>query len=222
MSAVHFVADLHIGHRLVAGIRGFGTPVPGEQPGRRPRYVDVDTAAHDETVHQNWCDRVVPDDVVWVLGDLAVVSSRERVIETLTFIAGLPGRKRFIAGNHDPVHPMHRDSWKWMSLYMATFESVQVFARASVGAKRVLLSHFPYANDARHSAAENGGDKYAQYRLPDLGQWLVHGHTHSTTKQRAGSREICVSLDAWGMRPARTDEVERLITSADKDRRGNG
>ena len=38
--------------------------------------------------------------------------------------------------------------------------------------------------------------RYMQWRLPDMGHFLLHGHTHSTEK-RTSAREIHVGWDAW-------------------------
>lgn len=188
-----FTADLHLGHRLVSGLRGFH---------RTDGEPDVD--AHDGAILANWDRTVATDDVVWVLGDLAVTGSRVRLLAILATINALPGRKHLITGNHDPVHPMHRSAHKWQRTYLETFESVQPFARVAVAGQRVLLSHFPYGADHTESP------RYGQYRLRDEGAWLLHGHTHAPV-QRTGPREIHVGLDAWRLRPVSAHELATLI-----------
>jgi calcineurin-like phosphoesterase family protein len=84
---VWFTSDLHIGHRLVAGLRGFES-----------------TDDHDEAIFDRWDERVRKEDQVWVLGDLAVSKPDNALLE----LRGLPGVKHLVAGNHDPVHSMHR------------------------------------------------------------------------------------------------------------------
>lgn len=178
-----FTSDLHFGHRMVAGLRGFDTP-----------------EKHDQHLMDQWRERVHKNDQVWVLGDLAV-SSPFRALE---IIDSLPGRKHLIAGNHDRCHPMHRDSHKWQPKYLTAFESVQAFARRRVsGAGITLLSHFPYSKD-RHEA------RYMQYRLRDEGAWLLHGHTHQADQRREG-REIHVGVDAWGFAPVSLETIADLM-----------
>lgn len=70
MAKTYFTADLHLGHRLVSGLRGFPDP-----------------AEHDAAVADRWRARVGGDDVVWVLGDLAVTSSRRGIDEVLGKVA---------------------------------------------------------------------------------------------------------------------------------------
>lgn len=56
-----------------------------------------------------------------------------------------------------------------------------------------------------------------QFRLPDLGEWLIHGHTHS--KERLdGPRSVHVGLDAWGLRPVSEGEIAALIREAEEKR----
>jgi len=183
--SVWFTSDLHFRHGLVAGHRGFAT-----------------TDDHDAAVAENWRRVVRADDQVWVLGDLALCHPEH----PLRIIADLPGRKHLIVGNHDPAHPMHRDSHKWQRHYYPIFESVQAFARRKVAGQTVLLSHFPYAKD-RHEA------RYMQYRLRDEGEWLIHGHTHGP-EVREG-REIHVGLDAWDLSPVHISMIEKLMRETD-------
>ena len=105
-----YTSDLHIGHpRVAIEHRGFPT-----------------TDDHDETLAEVWRARVKPDDVVYVLGDVAV-GGIPRALEVLD---KLPGRKRLVAGNHDPVHPMHRRTFaRMMPRFLEVFETVTPFER---------------------------------------------------------------------------------------------
>lgn len=178
---VWFTSDLHLGHRLVAGLRGFDS---------------VDD--HDTAIIQNWEKVVRKDDQVWVLGDLTLNSPGP----ALEIVRDLPGTKHLVAGNHDPCHPMHRHSHRWQPKYLEVFASVQAFARRRINGQDVLLSHFPHSKD-RHEA------RYLQYRLRDEGAWLLHGHTHGT--ERREGREIHVGLDAWDLAPVPIHVVEGLM-----------
>lgn len=196
MARAFFTADLHLGHRLVSRMRGFDDP-----------------SEHDEVVAERWRSVVSTEDAVWVLGDLAAVSTRRGIDDLLAKVDVLPGTKHLIAGNHDPVHPMHRDAHRWQRRYLEVFDSVQAFSRRRIGvtmpagqksSQTVMLSHFPYRAD--HSATA----RYLQYRLRDVGDWLLHGHTHSPA-QFTSSREIHVGLDAWELRPVELGEVATLM-----------
>lgn len=136
--AVYFTSDLHIGHRLVAGLRGFTTA--GES----------DPVAHDAALAENWDLAINRDDQVWVLGDISAGGQSSQA-NALQWISQRPGVKHLITGNHDGVHPMHRDAHKHHKRYYEVFESVQSAARRRVPIEQgvnaeVLLSHFPYAS----------------------------------------------------------------------------
>ena len=122
----------------------------------------------------------------------------------INLLATLPGTKRLILGNHDPAHPMYRDSHKHMAMYYPTFDSVQLHARKSVGGTRVLMSHMPYSGD--HSET----DRFEQWRLPDLGEPLIHGHTHhwyALSQSSTNTLQINVAWEAW----RKLVDLERML-----------
>lgn len=193
--SVYFTSDLHLGHRLVAHLRGFGDS-----------RETADTDAHDKAVGELWDGIIRPSDVVWVLGDLALNKP------PIDWIAQRPGRKRLIFGNHDPGHPMHSRSPKVWPEYLRAFEYVAPFARVKVCGEPVLLSHFPYSDEAGADRGEYAEPRYMQYRLPNKGEWLLHGHTHGP--ERRHGRQIHVGLDAWDLTPVRDDQVHALRLEA--------
>lgn len=185
MSTVWFTSDLHLGHKLVAELRGYES-----------------VTEHDDAVCANWAERVGPKDSVWVLGDVDMRGLSDDALERLL---GLPGIKDLVAGNHDACHPMHRQAHKKAARYLQVFRSVQSAARVKVSGRDVLLSHFPYTADRGYEA------RYPQWRLPDEGRWLLHGHTHSADR-KTSAREIHVGLDAWSGSPVRVDEVAAMVS----------
>jgi calcineurin-like phosphoesterase family protein len=188
MSRVWYTSDLHFGHRLVAGHRGHGE----------------DTLSHDLEIAERWERQVQDDDIVYVLGDIAVSSPTR----ALAILGGLPGRKRLIAGNHDRCHPQFRDAPRWHNVYSNVFEWIAPFGRRRIGGVNVLLSHYPYT-------ADRGEVRDMQWRLPDHGMWLLHGHTHSQFVQ-TGVREFHVGWDAWE-RLVSEDEIVTHITDTTLD-----
>jgi calcineurin-like phosphoesterase family protein len=185
MSITYFTSDPHIGHKLVAGLRGF-----------------IDPEDHDNILAENWDRLVKPDDVVWVCGDISAGDAAQR--KALAWLCRRPGRKHLILGNHDGPHPNNRDAHKWFSLYMGAFESVASGARRRVLGRNVLLSHFPYTGDHREK------DRYDQWRLRDKGEILIHGHLHDPDRRRVGN-QIHVGLDAWDLTPVPLMKVEELV-----------
>lgn len=189
-----FTSDPHWGHEFVARTRGFET-----------------AKEHDAWLDDVYSSFFAPDDIVWWLGDLAMKNHSSAIA---TCLGTQPDAKHhLIAGNHDPVHPMHRDAHKEQASYILMgFESVQGFARRRINANGAkfdtLLSHFPYAGD-------RGEDRYPQYRFPDLGKPIIHGHTHSTEKvsfTKHNSLQVHVGIDAW-RRPVKLEEIVAIVAS---------
>jgi calcineurin-like phosphoesterase family protein len=189
---VWFTSDPHWGHSWGAHLRGFGNGGP------------QDREAHDATLLENFQSMVKPGDQVWWLGDLSM-GRPEYALEMTSLITG---HHHLILGNHDEANPLFRDSYKHQRRYMEVFESVQTHARRRVNGHEVLLSHFPYAG-------LDGDDhtdmpRYTQYRLPNEGRWLLHGHTHNKD-QRVHGKQLHVGLDAWGMRPVSLDYIQKNV-----------
>ncbi|UDL14839.1 metallophosphoesterase [Microbacterium phage Gretchen] len=205
-----YTSDLHLGHERVAALRGFES-----------------TALHDGTLVHRWIETVAPEDTVYILGDVTGTSATARVEAALALLADLPGTKHLIAGNHDPVHPMHRRSFaRWMPAYLEVFDTVTPFLRRKIGGHEVLLSHFPYA--AYGEGPHRGGaeaSRHDQYRLPDLGIPIIHGHTHQPERswelpagwteddghRLAPTRGIHVGVDAWDFAPAPQEALISIL-----------
>ncbi len=102
---------------------------------------------------------------------------------------------------------MHRKAQRHFPAYAAVFATVQQMARAKVGDTGVLMSHFPYSGTPDRFSRE----EFEQWQLRNFGQWLVHGHTHSA-ERRSGIRSLCVSLEAWDLRPASADDLVAVMS----------
>jgi calcineurin-like phosphoesterase family protein len=180
---VFYTSDIHLGHGRVADLRGF-----------------TSTRDHDRAIADGWRSEVTDRDTVYVLGDVAVSG----FTYALEFLAGLPGRKHLIAGNHDPVHPMHRRTFAGkLPAFLDVFETVSPFLRRKLAGRELLLSHFPYVEWGDGPGRE--GSRYEQYRLPDLGTPLLHGHTHGT--EQGHGHSLHIGVDAWGLAPVSQDHV---------------
>lgn len=179
MSNIWYTSDLHIGHRMVAKLRGFTLPGGDE----------ADTVEHDAWLATMW-DRVVKqDDQVFVLGDISINGGQH----ALDWIQARPGVKHLISGNHDPVHPMHSKALKVMPHWLNYFATITPFLRRKLASQTVLLSHFPY--ESWGDGPERPGARHLEYRLPDKGLPLLHGHTHGF--EQAHDNMFHVGVDAW-------------------------
>lgn len=193
MGGTLFTGDLHLGHRMVAGLRGFEDP-----------------AEHDDELAARWDAVVRPGDRVWLLGDITL--GKPEI--ALAWVRERPGIKHLIVGNHDAIHPMHRDSHKRLikENWGSTFASIQMAARRRIEGREVLLSHFPYpaAGDGE-GRSPSGEGRHNQWRLPDCGLPLIHGHTHSSGRLGTDGRSVHVGLDAWGLAPVSLVQVAELL-----------
>lgn len=203
MSNTWHTSDIHGWHKLVAILRGFGDEsLREEPPSSEANLIAMD--AHMDALATNWCAHVRKDDIVWFHGDLAL----SQYLKTLEWLARLPGRKRMLWGNHDYGHPgINRQAHKYQHLYWPVFEMADMAARARYSGQAVLLSHFPYEIDRE----EFESARHPQWRLPNEGEWLLHGHTHLQEKITS-AREIHVGLDAWSLRPVNVEEIIAIMS----------
>jgi calcineurin-like phosphoesterase family protein len=187
VSDIWFTADLHLMHVLVSRLRGFASP-----------------EEHDAELARRWDERVRPQDTVKVLGDLCLGLGRPHGA-ALEWIAERPGTKDLVFGNHDAGHPMHAGAHKVQAEYLSVFRSAQQSAVIKVGRERIHLNHMPFAAD--HTVVA----RYPEWRPIDVGQWLLHGHTHSRDPGPIG-RQIHVGLDAHDLRPVSLKWVREIMT----------
>lgn len=199
MSNVYYTSDIHIGHKLVAGLRGFNHYDPRPQEFGLPVEAVPDTAAHDAWLADIWDKTLGPKDTVFVLGDISINGGQH----ALDWIAERPGTKHLIAGNHDPVNPMFRTAVAKLPLWNQYFETITPFMRRKLDGMNFLLSHFPYESWGDGPARE--GSRHNQYRLPDMGLPLLHGHTHG--EERAHGNMFHVGVDAWDGQLVRQDTI---------------
>lgn len=192
MSSTFYTSDLHLGHPHVAGLRGFST-------------VDEHDAAIDTVMHQ----RLRADSTLYVLGDVAL----GRYQRALGLVAQWPGTKHLVVGNHDKAHPARRGHAGAMRAAMDVFATVTVADQRRAEGHRLLLSHFPYDGEGER----DGEDRFTQWRLRDEGGPLLHGHVHSSdrvTFSQAGTPQLHVGLDAWGLAPVDEPSVLALLSSS--------
>ena len=187
-----FTSDLHFGHANI--IRYCSRP-----------FADVDDM--NRGLIERWNETVAADDLVWVLGDVAMGI----ITESLPLIRELNGDKRLLAGNHDRCWSGHgQRSEEWIDRYLdAGFTEIhQGENTLTIGDQQVLACHFPYHGDSQDEA------RYVSNRPIDHGDWLLHGHVHATWKQNG--RMINVGVDVWDYRPVSESDLAALIKDHDE------
>jgi calcineurin-like phosphoesterase family protein len=190
---VFFTSDTHFGHANI--IRFCGRPFK-------------DTDHMDEQIIERWNSVVGPDDTVFHLGDVAL----GQIAVSLPKVGRLNGEKILIVGNHERIFSDNSEKHRarFYPEYEKVFDTIvgEQGMNYDLGSDNVYLSHFPYEGD--HTETERHSDK----RAADLGQPLIHGHTHENkviTYSRLGSLQIHVGQDAWDYTPVSEDQIIELI-----------
>lgn len=191
MTTIWHSSDHHFGHELVSNLRGFNS-----------------TDEHDQAIIENYIKNVKADDIVFFYGDLSG-GSNGKTRRALEIISKLPGKKRLIPGNHCPIHPLHRDWWKWVNDYAAVFDAVSPFMVRRINGEKLLQIHFPRTKDHTENP------RYNAFRMSDWTGWRIHGHTHEKSQLNRDEKEIHVGLDAWNGCPVPEDAIIELMKSND-------
>jgi calcineurin-like phosphoesterase family protein len=198
MSTIWFTADLHFGHSRISELS------------HRP-FANV--AEMNQTLLENWNTLVGPDDIGWILGDLAIEGSWRAGLE---YAEKMNGRLRLITGNHDQAWTGKSTWTRYQRAYLDIFEAVVPWGRAKIGPAKVNLSHFPYLGDHTEE------DRFEGYRLPLQDRPIIHGHTHSQEKFSVAHLwqpdgrvilvpQLHVGVDAWDFSPVPIHQLERLL-----------
>jgi calcineurin-like phosphoesterase family protein len=194
-----FTSDTHFGHARIIELCN------------RP-FASVEEM--NEAMIDNWNSVVGPKDSVVHLGDVALGPW----VEWDGILSRLNGFKSLVVGNHDRVfagmkekerirfHPVYKQwfegpMWHNQPLYM-------LLDTQEMNAYNVSLSHFPYDGDS------HGEDRHSEYRLPDNGTTLIHGHTHSSEKvsrSAKGTLQIHVGVDAHNYYPVSEEWIVQTI-----------
>lgn len=187
-----WVADLHIGHAKVADLRGFAS-----------------VREHDTAILGQLAE-VEGDEMIWVLGDISSGKPEDERIALALLDQMVSAEMHLIAGNHDSVSSIHRGGFKKQREWLEVFDSVQQFGRVRINGQSVMMSHYPYARSG--DGPDRGPGRHDEYRLPDRGFPMLHGHTHQPTPHmevgiilgedelfedvRWDTQQFCVSWDA--------------------------
>lgn len=160
---------------------------------------------HDLYIEQKLMDPPHGSTVI-LLGDVAL-GNRGQGLDTLHRVKKKGGLSRLslVCGNHDDCWSGHLHGWKHQKKYLEVFDTVHDFLKMKAPKtnfrppREILLSHFPYTGD------HTDHDRYTQYRLPDEGNWLIHGHTHSDVPEI--ERQINVAFGARPDGPVSWDDI---------------
>lgn len=200
---VWYTSDLHLGHENII------------KYSNRPFKSVSDM---NEALIENFNSRVGAHDVVYILGDVALGPKSEWE----AIFSRLNGYKILVVGNHEAIFMGNKD--KYIAKYKHLYDSFDEIYNNLSGhwlsdGTIVNLSHYPYDGD------HTDEDRYSEYRLPDRGRVLIHGHVHreyhgtdederdrvAVTKSKRGSLQIHVGMDNWDYKPVSEDRIIEIL-----------
>lgn len=184
---IFFTSDTHFGHARIIELCN------------RP-FKDVNHM--NEIMIERWNNVVMPDDVVFHLGDVALGT----IAESLPLVGRLNGHKILIPGNHDRIfsgESMNHRNRFWPE-YEKVFQEIRLEVCAiKLGGQVIELCHFPYQGDSQEN------DRHVDKRPVDQGYPLIHGHIHE--KRRIEGNMFNVGVDVNDFRPVHEDTIREWI-----------
>jgi calcineurin-like phosphoesterase family protein len=152
-------SDLHFGHDR---IRQFC-------PETRGRFTDV--THMNETMIREWNTSVQPEDLVYILGDVAFLPAAQAV----SILKRLNGSKILVSGNHD--RKLLNDP-----VFRSCFQEIHNYLCITHNSTRVVMFHFPILEwDQMHRGAVH-----------------FYGHVHGNKTGLEPYRARDVAFDATG------------------------
>lgn len=171
----YYIADTHFGHENIMRLSN------------RP-FKSVDEM--DQTIIDNWNNKVTNKDTVYILGDLCFRAGKEPEY----YLKKLNGKKVLIIGNHDGVIMKNIRN---LSKY---FEEITPYKEINDNGSKIVMCHYPlvewngYFRDALH----------------------FYGHIHNNTGNKAYSimkdmkNAYNVGVDILEFAPQNKDDVIKL------------
>jgi calcineurin-like phosphoesterase family protein len=181
-----FTSDLHFGHKQILSYSD------------RP-FKDLEEM-HSELI-KRWNECIMPEDIVYVLGDMALCPFRD--FEPIA--KQLNGIKYLIRGNHDAY-----SEGQYRKLGFTVFHELKL----KLAGHMVRLSHYPYALPwYERLFAFKSELRFMDKRPPRIkGEWLFHGHSHVKYKKANKDQRIHVGVDANNFYPISLRELESLMS----------
>jgi calcineurin-like phosphoesterase family protein len=148
-------SDLHWGHRNIMSFC----------PVSRARFRN-DLDYMNEAMIREWNDLIEPEDLVYILGDVAFLPAQKAV----EYMRRLNGRKILVQGNHD--RKLLQDAG-----FRGCFEEIHHYLDINYAGTKVVMFHYPIAEwDQMHRGAvhfhghlHGGVSGMEQYRCRDMG-----------------------------------------------------
>jgi calcineurin-like phosphoesterase family protein len=142
------------------------------------------------------------DDILYHLGDFSFYQ-KER---NHAILKSINANVVLVRGNHDQGNRV-----KGLN-FADVFDELDLI----LGNHLVTLSHYPFwLSDSTYfkynPKEESQPDRFPEKRPKDVGQWLLHGHSHSKKRIDREYRMIHVGVDANNHTPLDENTILRLI-----------
>ena len=165
MPDIFFTGDTHFGHAKVI------------EYCKRP-FQDVHEM--DAELIERWNKRVKPGDLVYHLGDFALVRNPA---EIKTYVRQLRGQIHLILGNHDQKRLKG----------LVGFADVTPYKEITVGEQKIILLHYAMK----------------VWNKSHFGSWQLHGHSHGSLPRDFERKQLDVGVDVWNYAPISFEEVAK-------------
>ena len=146
------IADLHLSFAM---------------PGKSQERFGTHWRNHPEKIEARWRERVAPEDLVLVPGDISWAMRMEQAEADLAFLARLPGMKVLVKGNHDfwwtsqsrvrqnlppGLHILHADA---LALGHVIVGGTRFWTNPAVSFSRIIAPATPRAEACQTSAEDD-------------------------------------------------------------------
>lgn len=165
----YVTSDLHLGHK---NIQKFC-------PATRGHYEDVDHM--NEEMVREWNEVVNPEDLVYILGDVAFMSGDKAA----AFLRRMNGRKILIEGNHDRKQLKDKN-------FRECFEEIHKYLDINYDGRKVVMFHYPI---------------HLEWDQAHRGSIHFHGHLHGKPSGLEEYRIRDMGYDATGQIVMRMEDA---------------
>jgi len=139
----------------------------------------------NEEIIRRWNSRVHKNDEIYVLGDIAWVTSWDRLTP---FTSRLNGKIHLIKGNHDTMFvkgDMTKSPFVWIK------DIAEIKDKANGEEYRVVLCHFPMLS----------------WNARMHGSLHLYGHVHNSPMDFVPKNAFNVGVDVWNFEPVTLEEI---------------
>lgn len=168
-------SDLHFSHKNIIKFC----------PTTRGHYSDVDHMNSD--MIRMWNEKVQPDDLVYIMGDIAFCSAQDAA----KIVRSLAGNKILITGNHDSKLVQQK-------VFTSCFRNIYQYHELRHNGMFIVMFHFPIFD---HNQAGRGSV-------------MLHGHRHGNPHNLPG-RIMDVGFDATGEIVVGLDDILEKMKKID-------